>query len=105
MEQSVPYTKYVNPMIDAKILLGSEKYTILFEEARNKAFARFRAEGLDAKYAEGWIIGFVRGYIEGYTWALQDIVKRMFAHGMASELIAKYTDLSIEVILAFRFGA
>ena len=105
MEQSVPYTKYINLTIDAKTFLGSEKYNILLEEARNKALARIRAEGLYAKYADCWILGFVRGYIEGYiegyTWALQNIVKRMLAHGMTPELIAKLTDLSIEVILPF----
>ena len=105
MEQSVPYTEYVNPTIDAKIFLGSEKFNILLEEARNKALAKIRAEGLYAKYAECWILGFVRGYIEGYiegyTWALQSIVKRMLADGMTPELIAKLTDLSIEAILSF----
>lgn len=107
MDQSVSYPKYVNPMIDAKALFGAEKYNNLLDIARKNAINQVRAKGLDGDYAEGFIEGYVEGYLEGYVEGYVercveylDMAKAMLADGIAPEKIAKYTQITIETVLA-----
>jgi len=100
MEQSISYPKYVNPMIDAKALLGAKNYNDLLCKARELAIDHVRAKGLTGYYAEQYVKGFIEGFVEGYVEYLVYAVKALLAYGMAPELVAKYTQLSIEAILA-----
>jgi flagellar biosynthesis/type III secretory pathway protein FliH len=81
-------------------------YNAILELAKEKAQSEVQEKGLTHNYAEwyiqGYIEGFMLGYVEGWVCAQREIAGKLIAASMAVDMIAKYTDLSIEEIEALK---
>ena len=82
-------------------------YNAILELAKDKAEREAQEKGLNQDDAEwfirGYIEGFMLGYTEGCVYAQREIAGKLLAASMTVDLIAKYTDLSIEEIKALKF--
>jgi predicted transposase/invertase (TIGR01784 family) len=68
------------------------------EEAREEGLAQGRAQGIAQGLTQGRAEGEARGIAEGEKNRSQEIAKKILSEGMASELVAKMTGLSLEEV-------
>ncbi|MDR0424225.1 MAG: hypothetical protein LBH39_02005 [Clostridiales Family XIII bacterium] len=76
---------------------GSEVNNMIFTEFNmDDAKAIWREEGFEEGFEEGWA--------EGWAEGLESIATHLLPKGMEPELVAKYTDLSIEKVQCLSEG-